>query len=128
MLRIAKTESGMVAGAAGTDARITVFKGIPYAADTSGENRWRPPQPPEKWEGIRKCYEFAPITMQRIPGQDPNAFYSKEWHVDPDIPMSEDGSLVVNIWTPAKTPEDKLPVMVWIFGGGLQEGCPRDGV
>ena len=126
MLRIAKTESGMVAGAAGTDARITVFKGIPYAADTSGENRWRPPQPPEKWEGIRKCYEFAPITMQRIPGQDPNAFYSKEWHVDPDIPMSEDGSLVVNIWTPAKTPEDKLPVMVWIFGGGLQEGYAHE--
>ena len=45
MLRVAKTESGMVAGAAGTDARITVFKGIPYAADTSGENRWRPPRP-----------------------------------------------------------------------------------
>jgi len=126
MLRIAKTESGMVAGAPGTDARITVFKGIPFAADTSGENRWRPPQPPEKWEGIRECYEFAPITMQKIPGQDPNAFYSKEWHVDPDVPMSEDGSLVVNIWTPAKTVDERLPVMVWIFGGGLQEGYAHE--
>ncbi len=126
MLRVAMTESGMVAGTPGTDARITVFKGIPYAADTSGENRWRPPQPPKKWEGIRKCYEFAPITMQRTPGKDPNAFYSKEWHVDPDIPMSEDGSLVVNIWTPAKSADERLPVMVWIFGGGLQEGYAHE--
>ena len=45
MLRVTKTESGMVAGVTGTDARITVYKGIPFAADTSGENRWRPPQP-----------------------------------------------------------------------------------
>ena len=126
MLRIAKTESGMVAGAPGTDARITVFKGIPFADNTSGENRWRPPQPPKSWDGVRPCLEFAPITMQKTPGQDPDAFYSKEWHVDPQVPMSEDGSLVVNIWTPAKTGKEKLPVMVWIFGGGLQEGYAHE--
>ncbi|MDD6189325.1 MAG: carboxylesterase family protein [Clostridiales bacterium] len=125
MLRVTKTESGMVAGVAGTDARITVYKGIPFAADTSGENRWRPPQPAEKWDGVRECYEFGPISMQRTPGKDPSAFYSKEWHVDPDIPMSED-SLRVNIWTPAKTADENLPVMVWIFGGGLQEGYPHE--
>ena len=90
MLRITKTESGMVQGYPGTDARITVYKGIPFAADTSGENRWRPPQPVKPWEGVRKCYEFAPITMQKTPGQDPDAFYSKEWHVDPEVPMGED--------------------------------------
>ena len=121
MLRITKTESGMVQGYPGTDARITVYKGIPFAADTSGENRWRPPQPVKPWEGVRKCYAFAPITMQKTPGQDPDAFYSKEWHVDPEVPMGED-SLALNIWTPAKTGDEKLPVMVWIFGGGLQEG------
>ncbi len=125
MLRIAKTESGMVAGAPGTDARITVFKGIPFAADTSGKNRWRPPQPPEKWAGVRKCLEFGPITMQKIPGQNPDAFYSKEWHVDPEVPMGED-SLCLNIWTPAKSADEKLPVMVWIFGGGLQEGYAHE--
>ncbi|MCI9403148.1 MAG: carboxylesterase family protein [Oscillospiraceae bacterium] len=122
MLRITKTESGMVQGLPGADVRNTVFRGIPFAADTSGENRWRPPQPPKSWEGVRPCFEFAPITMQKVPGKDPNAFYSKEWHVEPEVPMSEDGSLCLNIWTPAKTGKEKMPVMVWIFGGGLQEG------
>lgn len=125
MLRIAETESGKVQGYPGTDARITVFKGIPYAAPTSGKNRWRAPQPAEKWEGIRKCYEFGPITMQKIPGEDPNAFYSKEWHVDPEVPMGED-SLRLNIWTPAKSPDEKLPVMMWIFGGGFREGYAHE--
>ncbi len=122
MLRITKTENGMVKGFPGTDARITVFKGIPYADDPCGENRWRAPQPAKNWEGVRECYQFGPITMQAVPGKDPEAFYSKEWNVDPEIPMGEAGSLQVNIWTPAKTADEKLPVMVWIFGGGLQEG------
>lgn len=122
MLRVTKTENGMVQGYPGTDARITVFKGIPFADDTSGNNRWRAPQPAKNWDGIKKCYEFAPITMQKTPGEDQNAFYSKEWHVDPEVPMSEDGSLCVNIWTPSKTGDEKMPVMIWIFGGGLKEG------
>ena len=121
MLRCTKTQNGLVQGYPGSDARITVYKGIPYAADTSGKNRWRAPQPVENWDGVRLCYEFGPITMQAIPGKDPNAFYSKEWHVDPDIAMSED-CLQLNIWTPAKSTEDKLPVMMWIHGGGMQEG------
>ena len=125
MLRIAETESGKVQGYPGTDARITVFKGIPYAAPTWGENRWRAPQPAEKWEGIRKCYEFGPITMQQKPGSNPSYFYSKEWHVDPEVPMGED-SLRLNIWTPAKSPDEKLPVMMWIFGGGFREGYAHE--
>ena len=51
MLRIAKTESGLVRGIQGSDARTTIFKGIPFAADPVGENRWRAPQPVEPWEG-----------------------------------------------------------------------------
>ena len=125
MLRITKTENGMVRGAPGTDARITVFKGIPFADDTSGENRWRPAQPVKDWVGIRDCLEFGPIPMQKTPGEDPNAFYSKEWHVDPQVPMGED-CLRVNIWTPAKKTDEKLPVMVWIFGGGYKEGYPHE--
>ena len=121
MLRETTIENGKVKGFPGTDARITVYKGIPYAAPPVGENRWRAPQPVENWEGVRECYEFAPINMQRTPGEDPEAFYSKEWHVDPKVPMSED-SLYLNIWTPAKKTDEKLPVMVWIFGGGFQEG------
>ena len=125
MLRMTKTENGLVRGFPGTDARITVYKGIPFADDTSGKNRWRPPQPAKNWEGVRDCYEFSPIPMQKTPGEDPNAFYSKEWHVDPQVPMSED-CLKLNIWTPAKTADEKLPVMVWIFGGGYKEGYPYE--
>ena len=125
MLRQTRTENGLVRGVVGTDARITVYKGIPFADDTSGENRWRPPQPAKDWEGVRDCSEFGPIPMQDIPGKDPEAFYAKEWHVDPEVPMGED-CLRANIWTPAKTTEDKLPVMVWIFGGGFREGYPHE--
>ncbi|MBQ3412667.1 MAG: carboxylesterase family protein [Oscillospiraceae bacterium] len=121
MIRETRTENGLVRGIVGTNARVTVFKGIPYAAPPVGENRWRAPQPAENWEGVRECYEFGPIAMQNTPGADPEAFYSKEWHVDPDIAMSED-CLQLNIWTPAKSTEDKLPVMMWIHGGGMQEG------
>ena len=121
MLRKTMTESGAVRGFPGTNARITVFKGIPYAAPPVGELRWRAPQPPAKWEGVRDCYEYGPIAMQTGPGLDPDAFYSKEWHVDPEVPMSED-CLYLNVWTPAKSVDEKLPVMMWIHGGGMQEG------
>lgn len=125
MLRFTKTENGAVKGFPGTDARITVFKGIPFAAATSGKNRWRAPQPAENWTGVRECYDFGPITMQKVPGENQDAFYSKEWHVDPEVPMGED-SLRVNIWTPAKTGDEKLPVMVWIFGGAYREGYAHE--
>ena len=125
MLRETVTEQGRVRGVVGTDARITVYKGIPYAADTSGDNRWRAPQPGPKWEGVRDCSEFGPITVQAVPGKDPNAFYSKEWHVDPEVPMGEDG-LRLNIWTPAKSADEKLPVFVWFFGGAFKEGYAHE--
>lgn len=121
MLRSTITENGAVRGVVGTNARITVYKGIPYAAPPVGKNRWRAPQPVENWEGVRVCDHFGPICYQKTPGKDPNAFYSKEWHVDPEILNSEDG-LYLNIWTPANRPGERLPVMVWIHGGGMQEG------
>ena len=108
MLRVAKTEYGMVQGTPGADARNTIFKGIPFAASAIGERMWKPPVAPEPWEGIRVCNEFAPITMQKVPGENPEAFYAKEWHVDPEVPMSEDGSLALNIYTPAKSADEKM--------------------
>ena len=63
MIRETRTENGLVKGIVGTNARVTVFKGIPYAAPPVGENRWRAPQPAETWEGVRECYEFGPIAM-----------------------------------------------------------------
>ena len=120
MIRVAKTENGMVRGLPGNDPRVTSFKGIPFAAPPVGENRWRAPQPAENWEGIRDAYAFAPISVQDTPGLGTDV-YCREWHVDPEIPMGED-CLYLNVWTPAKSTDEKLPVFVWYFGGGFQWG------
>ena len=121
MLRIAKTETGLVRGLPAADPRVTSFKGIPFAAPPTGKNRWRAPQPAEPWEGVRDCYKFGPIAMQDPITADPKNLYDREWHVDPEIPMSED-CLYLNVWTPAKSTDEKLPVYVWIYGGGLASG------
>ncbi len=125
MIRKAVVEGGAVRGIPAADPRITAFKGIPFAAPPVGENRWRAPQPVIPWEGELYCPSFKPISMQHIPGLDKDNIYSREWNVDPEIPMSED-CLYLNVWTPAKTPEERLPVFVWFFGGGLKEGNPAE--
>ena len=124
MLRQVKTENGWVRGIEAADPRITSFKGIPFAAPPVGKNRWRAPQPCESWAGVRDTSRFAPISMQWIPGLG-NDIYCREWHVDPEIPMGED-CLYLNVWTPAKKASEKLPVLVWFFGGGLQCGYPAE--
>ncbi|MCH5273287.1 MAG: carboxylesterase family protein [Lachnospiraceae bacterium] len=120
MLRIVKTENGLVRGLPAADPRITAFKGIPFAAPPVGENRWRAPQPCKNWEGTLDAYQFAPISMQDTPGVGTD-IYCREWHVDPEIPMGED-CLYLNVWTNAKSNEDNLPVLIWFFGGGFQWG------
>ena len=124
MLRQVKTENGWVRGIEAADPRITAFKGIPFAAPPTGKNRWRAPQPCENWEGVRECFRFAPISMQWIPGLGTD-IYCREWHVDPDIAMGED-CLYLNVWTNAKSADEKQPVLVWFFGGGLQCGYPAE--
>ena len=121
MLRKVTVENGVVEGLPAADPRITSFKGIPYAAPPVGENRWRAPQPAKNWEGVLQAYKFAPISMQHVPGEDPDNLYSREWNVDTSIEMSED-CLMLNVWTPARKADEKLPVFVWYFGGGLREG------
>ena len=116
MIRKATVEGGVVRGIPAADPRITSFKGIPFAAPPVGPNRWRAPQSVIPWEGELPCLTFKPISMQHIPGLDKDNIYSREWNVDPEIPMDED-CLYLNVWTPAKTPGEKLPVFVWYFGG-----------
>lgn len=120
MLRETRVENGIVRGIPAADPRVTAFKGIPFAAPPVGPLRWQPPRPAQDWEGVRDCSRFAPISMQETPGVG-GGFYDREWHVDPQIPMSED-CLYLNVWTPAKDASERLPVMVWIFGGGMTCG------
>ena len=121
MLRIVNTKLGKIEGLPAADPRITSFKGIPFAKPPVGELRFHAPVPAEKWEGILKAYKFAPISVQPAPYYNPDDLYCREWSVDKDIPMSED-CLYLNVWTPAKTADEKLPVYVWIYGGAFQTG------
>lgn len=124
-LRVVETENGIVQGLPAADPRITSFKGIPFAAPPVGENRWRAPQPAKNWDGVLKAFDFAPAAMQVRQPIDVNNIYTREWAVDPDLLMDED-CLYLNIWTPARSADEKLPVYVWYFGGGLQVGHPSE--
>ena len=120
MLRIADTQYGKVKGAAAGDPRITAFLGVPYAAPATGALRWRAPQPCTPWEGVKECYVYGDAPMQRKPGVGAN-LNAQEWHVDAELPMSED-CLNLNVWTPAMTGEEKFPVMVFLYGGASMWG------
>ncbi len=120
MLRETVVENGKIKGLPGADPRVTVYKGVPFAAPPVGENRFRAPQPCENWEGTYEAYEFGPISVQDRPGMGTD-LYCREWHVDKDVRMDED-CLYLNIWTPANSKDEKLPVLVWYFGGGFQWG------
>jgi para-nitrobenzyl esterase len=112
-----RTQQGLVAGRPGTDPTLMVFKGIPYAAPPVGDLRWKAPQPPASWTGVRQADKFGPSPIQTIvEGKIP---WTHEFMAHGAI--SED-CLYLNVWTPAKTPGDRLPVFVWVYGGGYNEG------
>ncbi|MCD8010180.1 MAG: carboxylesterase family protein [Lachnospiraceae bacterium] len=111
-------ESGRLRGTYAGNDRISVFKGVPYAAAPVGELRWREPQPPTPWEGVRTAYTFSPICPQEQ--FRTGTFYNKEFYGVP-FPMSED-CLTLNIWTPANDPGERLPVAFYIHGGGFTAG------
>ena len=101
-------DSGIVEGVINGD--IAIFKGIPFAAPPVGDLRWKPPQPAKSWTGILKANKFGPECPQ-----------IKNFFSDTIAKSSED-CLYLNIWTPAKSKKEKLPVMVWIYGGGFALG------
>ncbi|MGI6577478.1 MAG: carboxylesterase/lipase family protein [Eubacteriales bacterium] len=116
--RVVKTGSGLVKGIPAGNPSYTVFRGIPYAKPPVGPLRWQAPVDPEPWEGIRNCDTFPPTAI--INEQEPGSFYQKEFFPCP-MPMSED-CLYLNIWTPTTSPDARLPVMMWIHGGGYMGG------
>jgi para-nitrobenzyl esterase len=101
---LVKIDTGWVSG---SGVGVRVYKGIPYAAAPTGQLRWKPPQPAQPWKGILVAKNF-PANCPQIP-------------IVPG-PQSED-CLGLNVWTPAHAASAKLPVMVWIHGGGFQIGA-----
>lgn len=118
--QIVETEYGKLQGVVNAEGTVVAFKGIPYAAPPVGDLRWKEPQPPVPWEGIRDASEFCASCMQnRVFSHLPNGPWTEEFMVQDSV--SED-CLFLNLWTPAARADDKLPVLLYLHGGALTEG------
>ena len=109
--QVVAIDSGQIEGS--TENGVSSWKGIPFAQPPVGDLRWRAPQPVEPWQGVRPATEFANDCMQIPFARDAAPL---------GTPPAED-CLYANVWRPADAkPGDKLPVMFWIYGGGLVNG------
>ena len=114
-LRPVQIDSGKLLGVLTADQKVIAYKGVPYAAPPVAELRWRPPQPVAKWKHILFARDFGPHCLQPTPRPD---------MIFHDPGPSED-CLTLNVWAPAAkltSKQPKLPVMVWIYGGGYVSG------
>ncbi len=115
---IARTRAGRVRGV--FNGKAHVFKGIPYAASTAGENRFMAPRSPEPWSGVRDAIQLGGQSPQLTPMLMAEELVSLD-----NSPFSED-CLYLNVWTPALRDDRPRPVMVWYHGGGFTGGSGGD--
>jgi len=113
-------DGGKITGVTTPTKGIIAYKGIPFAAPPVGDLRWKEPQPVVPWSGVKVADTYGAAAMQVT--WDPESFYGKEWRASGSVPFNED-CLYLNIWTPAAGQlNKKLPVAIWIHGGGYREG------
>jgi para-nitrobenzyl esterase len=144
-----RIDAGLLAGTTSAQPTVRVFKGIPFAAPPLGENRWKAPHPVAKWDGVRKADAFgAPCSAgapggrggrgaaaadgrgrgaQAAPGASPAAAAPATaappaQAAPPREPARSEDCLYLNVWTSANNPNDRRPVMLWIYGGGFTGG------
>jgi para-nitrobenzyl esterase len=108
-----RLDSGPVSGVAGSSPEVVVYKGIPFAAPPVGSLRWRAPEAPAHWQGVRNAAEFGSICMQASGGRGAAGSAG---------PKPSEDCLYLNVWTGAKSAGEKRPVLVWLHPGGFTSG------
>ena len=106
-----KVEGGLVSGTPGWAWGVRAYLGIPFAAPPVGNRRWRPPQAVIPWQGVRAAREFSAACMQSEAG------WTDEQLADPGLWHKSEDCLYLNVWTPATSADERLPVLVWIHAG-----------
>ena len=104
-----RVDSGWLLGS--EESGVLSFKGIPFAASTEGVNRWRPPQRKQPWKGIRSAQDYGDYC--------PQIKRDSLWF---ELGKTSEDCLTLNVWAPKNSSVSKLPVMVWIHGGGYLQG------